>query len=155
MTTIDGNSRDFSTYKGKYCLVVNVASACGFTPQYEGLEALFREYQHRFSVLAFPCNQFGHQEPGSEDEIKAFCSVNYDVTFDLFSKIDVNGDSRAPLYSWLCRDEFTNTPQKISWNFEKFLIDPEGNVVHHFTPDTSPAQIETILLGLLEPCQSA
>lgn len=123
-------------YKGDVLLVVNVASKCGHTPQYAGLESLYRQYKdRRFNVLGFPCNQFGGQEPGSMDEILTFCSTKYDVTFPIFQKIEVNGAGRAPLYQKL-----TAAPPAgdIGWNFEKFLIDRQGNVVARFSPKTAP-----------------
>jgi glutathione peroxidase len=136
LRTIDGNSATLGDYAGKVRLIVNVASRCGLTPQYEGLEALYRRYRDRgFEVLAFPANEFGAQEPGTDSEIKTFCSTNYDVTFPLFSKIVVKGPARHPLY-----DLLTEVPPsaEISWNFEKFLIDRQGNPVARFSPQTKP-----------------
>lgn len=124
------------SYKGDVLLVVNVASKCGLTPQYAGLEALYKQYQDRgFKVLGFPCNQFGGQEPGTMDEILTFCSTKYDVSFPIFQKLEVNGAGRAPLYAKL-----TSVPPAgdIGWNFEKFLIDRDGNVVARFSPQTKP-----------------
>jgi glutathione peroxidase len=136
LRTIDGNSATVGDYAGKVRLIVNVASRCGLTPQYEGLEALYRRYRDRgFEVLAFPANEFGAQEPGTDSEIKTFCSTKYDVTFPLFSKIVVKGPGRHPLYNLL-----TEVPPaaEISWNFEKFLIDRQGNPVARFSPQTTP-----------------
>jgi len=138
--TIDGQDRSLGDYKGQVLLVVNVASRCGLTPQYKALEELHRRYQERgFSVLGFPCNDFGAQEPGTEQDIKEFCSTNYDVTFPLFSKVHVKGDGQAPLYEFLTS---VDAPPKglgeVVWNFEKFLIDKAGNVVARFIPPTVP-----------------
>jgi glutathione peroxidase len=131
--TVDGQPASLADYTGKVRLVVNVASKCGLTPQYEGLEALYRKYHARgFEVLAFPANEFGAQEPGTESEIKDFCSTKYDVTFPLFSKIVVKGPAQHPLYAALTRG------QEISWNFEKFLLNRQGEVVARFAPDVTP-----------------
>ena len=134
--TIDGQSKSLKDYKGKPVLLVNVASACGLTPQYTGLEKLFREYKDKgLVVLGLPCNQFGAQEPGSEAEIKEFCSLNYDVSFPLTSKIEVNGAGAHPLYAWL-RGETGGAD--IQWNFEKFLIGKDGRIVKRYSPKTVP-----------------
>ena len=126
---IDKKEVDFSYYNGKVKLIVNVASKCGFTSQYEGLEKIYRKYKSQgFEILAFPCNDFKSQEPGTNEEIKNFCSVNYDVTFQLFDKISVKDDSKAPLYKMLTNNPVTGKSE-IRWNFEKFLIDKNGNVV--------------------------
>ncbi len=158
LTTIDGNAATLGDYSGKVCLVVNVASKCGLTPQYEGLEALHRRLQSKnFTVLGFPANDFGGQEPGTHDEIKDFCSTNYDVTFPLFAKNNVSGDDKQPLYAALTeaaptttnsdkemRDKlagFGMTPNpapEILWNFEKFVVGKDGNVVARFSPDVKP-----------------
>ena len=140
MATLDGKDVDLSSYKGKVVMIVNVASECGLTPQYEQLQALHTKYGDKgLAILAFPCNQFGKQEPGTSDEIRDFCSKNYGVEFDIFSKIDVNGDSACDLYKYLTALE---TEPKgsgdISWNFEKFLLDRDGNVVARFEPRTRP-----------------
>jgi glutathione peroxidase len=137
--TIDGQERSLADYKGQVLLVVNVASQCGLTPQYTALEELHRKYQGRgFSVLGFPCNDFGAQEPGTEQEIKEFCSTKYDVTFPLFSKVHVKGDGQAPVYEFLTA---VNAPPKgpgeVVWNFEKFVVDKSGNVVARFVPPTA------------------
>ncbi len=134
--TIDGQSKSLKDYKGKPVLLVNVASACGLTPQYAGLEKLFREYRDKgLVVLGLPCNQFGAQEPGSEAEIKQFCSLNYDVSFPLTTKIEVNGAGAHPLYAWL-RGETGGAD--IQWNFEKFLIGKDGRIVKRYSPKTVP-----------------
>lgn len=142
-TDIDGQARPLGDYRGKALLIVNVASQCGFTPQYTGLEKLQRDYGDRgFDVLGFPCDQFGHQEPGDEAEIKNFCSLNYDVTFPLFAKIDVNGDAAHPLWKWL-KDEkggFLGI-DAIKWNFTKFLVGRDGNVLKRYAPNDKPESI--------------
>jgi glutathione peroxidase len=134
--------KPMSDYKGNVMLIVNVASKCGFTPQYAGLQALYEKYQGQgFTVLGFPCNQFGGQEPGSMEEILTFCSTKYDVSFPIFGKIDVNGDERAALYTKL-----TQTPPagNIGWNFEKFLVGRDGNVVARFSSRTKPDGAELV-----------
>lgn len=135
---IDKEEVSLSDYKGKVLLIVNVASKCGFTPQYEGLEKIYRKYKPQgFEVLAFPCNDFKKQEPGTNEEIKNFCSVNYDVTFPLFDKISVKGENKAPLYKMLTDNPVTGKSE-VRWNFEKFLIDKNGNVVKRFRSPTKP-----------------
>lgn len=138
--SIDGADVNLADYQGKVLVVVNVASKCGMTPQYEGLEKLYREKSaDGLAVLGFPCNQFGSQEPGTAAEIKSFCQDNYDVTFDLFAKTDVNGDNANDFYAHLTGVETGPAkPGRISWNFEKFVIDRSGNVVGRFGPRTSP-----------------
>lgn len=141
MKNLGGKEVDLAQqYKGKVLLVVNVASKCGLTPQYKGLEALHEKYSGKgLCVLGFPCNQFGSQEPGSADEIRAFCSANYGVKFDLFEKIEVNGDGASELYKHLTAVETQpKGPGRISWNFEKFLIGRDGQVVARFEPRTTP-----------------
>ncbi len=140
MKTLDGKETELSKYKGKVVLVVNVASECGLTPQYEQLQAVHEEYADKgLAIVAFPCNQFGGQEPGTAAEIKSFCSDNYGVTFDMFAKIDVNGDGACDLYKYLTAlDTKPQGAGKISWNFEKFLIGRDGKVVARFTPRTKP-----------------
>lgn len=139
LTRIDGSSETLGTYRGKAILVVNVASKCGLTPQYEGLESLYERYKDKgLVVLGFPCNQFGAQEPGTHDEIVTFCSTNYNVSFPMFAKLDVNGEHRHPLYRALID---TAGGGDIQWNFEKFLIDKNGNVTR-FSPRTTPEEIE-------------
>lgn len=145
--TIDGHEQNMVDFRGQPMLIVNVASQCGFTPQYAGLEALYRKHRDRgLIVLGFPCDQFGHQEPGDEAEIKSFCKLKYDVTFPLFAKINVNGSSASPLYKYLTsiRRGFLGT-RRIKWNFTKFLIDREGQVVRRFGPMTKPERIERAL----------
>ena len=152
VTTIDGKQTTLAPYKGKVMLIVNVASKCGFTPQYDGLEALYKKYEARgFVVLGFPCNQFGHQEPGTEAEIQNFCRVNFGVTFPMFAKIDVNGDGADPLYKYLksAKSGILGS-EAIKWNFTKFLVDREGNVVERFAPSTEPAALEGAIEKLLK-----
>ncbi len=151
VTTPEGTQIDLSDYAGKVLLIVNVASKCGFTPQYEGLEALHRRYADRgFEVLGFPCNQFGAQEPGDAAEIASFCSLTYDVTFPVFGKIDVNGPDAAPLYRHLKKSApgLLGT-EGIKWNFTKFLIDRGGNVVDRYAPQTKPEDIAADIEKLL------
>jgi glutathione peroxidase len=142
--TLDGAPQRMADYRGKTLLVVNVASACGFTPQYTGLEALYRKYRDRgLVVLGFPCNQFGAQEPGSPDEIATFCRTKYDVTFPLFAKIDVNGAHAHPLYEHLKAAQPGALGTKaIKWNFTKFLVNPRGEVVERYGSSTTPEQID-------------
>jgi glutathione peroxidase len=142
-TDIKGNERPLSEYAGKTVLVVNVASACGYTPQYAGLEALYRAHKDRgFVVLGFPCNQFGAQEPGSESEIAAFCEEKYDVTFPLFAKVDVNGDHAHPLFRWLKSEKKgVFGTESIKWNFTKFLVGPDGHVVKRYGSTDTPEAI--------------
>lgn len=139
---MDGNDVALSDYKGKVLLIVNVATHCGNTPQYEGLEAIYEKYNAQgFEVLAFPCNDFGGQEPGTNDEIKAFCETNYKVTFPLFDKIEVLGNNKNLLYEKLI--QFPKTTD-VSWNFEKFLVDKNGNVVGRFAHKTKPENEEIV-----------
>lgn len=173
---IDGNPVSLAKYKGKVLLIVNVASKCGLTPQYEGLEALYRKYNEQgLEILAFPCNQFLGQEPGSNDEILTFCSVNYNISFPLFDKIDVNGDMECPLFTFLkahapfkgypqgsekFADQLTLIHQKtgsgfengnaIKWNFGKFLVSRDGTVILRFEPMVSPEMLENDILKMLE-----
>jgi len=144
--TIDGETVDLEDYEGKVVLVVNVASECGLTPQYKGLQAMYDKYKDKgFVELAFPCNQFGSQEPGSEAEIKQFCSTKYQVNFPMFSKVDVNGDSAAPIYKYLTSKDVKPVGSgDISWNFEKFLIDRDGQLIHRFSPRTTPSDAELV-----------
>ncbi len=151
VTTIDGQRVALSTYKGKTLLIVNVASRCGYTPQYAGLEALYRRYKDKgFVVLGFPCDQFGHQEPGTEAEIKQFCTEDYDVTFPMFAKIDVNGPRAHPLYRYLTsKKKGLLWQSRIPWNFSKFLVSGEGEVVRRYsaldTPDAIQKDVEALL----------
>lgn len=149
--TADGSQADLSDQSGNVLLIVNVASKCGFTPQYEGLEALQKRYASQgFSVLGFPCNQFGAQEPGDAAEIANFCKLTYDVAFPLYAKIDVNGDDAAPLYKHL-KDEAPGLlgSKKIKWNFTKFLVDKGGKVVKRYAPQTKPEDIAADIEALL------
>jgi glutathione peroxidase len=150
--TIDGKPRSLRDYAGKVLLVVNVASRCGLTPQYQKLEQMYEKYQERgLEVLGFPCNQFGGQEPGTEEQIQAFCSTNYAVTFPLFSKVEVNGASRHPLYAFLAgQPTRPDGPGDILWNFAKFVVDREGNVAARFGPRVDPLAPE--IVEALEHC---
>lgn len=140
---------DMSEYKGKALLIVNTATGCGFTPQYEGLEALYKKYKDQgFEILDFPCNQFGHQAPGSDKEIREFCTAKYDVSFRQFKKIDVNGKEEEPLYTYL-KSQKGGLFKKIKWNFTKFLVDKEGNVVARFAPTKKPEDIEDMIKEVL------
>src|SRR4051812_4918790 len=139
---IDGKDTSLDAYKGKVLLIVNVASKCGYTPQYKGLEALQHKYEAKgFTVLGFPCNQFGKQEPGSNEEIKKFCSATYNVTFPLFDKIEVNGENRHPLYVALAGKD-SPYPGDIKWNFGKFLIGRDGKIIKRFESKTTPESAE-------------
>jgi glutathione peroxidase len=172
VTTADGGTKDLRDYAGQVLLIVNVASQCGLTPQYQGLEALYREDKDRgLQILGFPCNQFGAQEPGTNEEIQQFCSTSYDVTFPVFGKIDVNGDGADPLYGYLrgeapgdlgpahghlyehvkdTRPEALGTDE-IKWNFTKFLIDRDGTVIRRYEPTVTPEEIGPDLDTLLKP----
>jgi glutathione peroxidase len=147
----DGTPLDLAEKKGMVLLVVNVASKCGFTPQYEGLEELQRKYADRgFEVLGFPCNQFGAQEPGNAEEIASFCKLSYDVTFPVLKKIDVNGTGASPLYDWMKGAAPGLMGSKsVKWNFTKFLVDREGNVVRRYAPTDAPKTIEKDIEKLL------
>ena len=151
VTAADGSPTDLSAHQGKVLLVVNVASKCGFTPQYEGLEALHRRYSGKgFEVLGFPCNQFGAQEPGDAEEIANFCSLTYEVTFPLLGKIDVNGPNAAPLYKHLKKEApGVLGSEAIKWNFTKFLVDRSGHVVKRYAPQTKPEDIARDIEALL------
>ena len=149
--TLDGQSVRLADYAGKVLLVVNTASECGFTPQFEGLEKLYAQYRDRgLVVLGFPCNQFGAQEPGSAEEIGAFCQKNYGVSFPMFEKIDVNGDTAHPLYRWLKQSaRGVLGSERIKWNFTKFLLDREGQVQARYAPVTKPEQLAKDIEALL------
>jgi glutathione peroxidase len=151
VATPDGGQVSLSDYKGRALLIVNVASKCGLTPQYEGLEALYRDTKDSgLEVLGFPCNQFGGQEPGTAEEIQGFCTTNYDVTFPLFSKIDVNGPNADPLYTFLRGEAPGNSEDgDIAWNFTKFLIGRDGAVVARYEPKTTPEEIRGDLDAVL------
>lgn len=149
--TIDGDEQKLDAYKGKTLLVVNVASKCGFTPQYTGLEAMYEKLKGKgLVVLGFPCDQFGHQEPGDEAQIKNFCSLTYAVKFPLFAKIEVNGADTHPLYKYLKREaKGLLGSESIKWNFTKFLIDKNGRVVTRYAPTDTPEKIEKDVVALL------
>jgi len=150
-TTIDGARQSLDAYKGKTLLVVNVASKCGFTPQYAGLESTYRKLKDKgLVILGFPCDQFGHQEPGDEGEIKQFCSLKYDVTFPMFAKIEVNGAHTAPLYQYLKKAApgLLGT-EAVKWNFTKFLIDKTGKVVRRYATMETPESIEKDIVKIL------
>jgi glutathione peroxidase len=148
---IDGKERKLSEYEGTALLVVNTASKCGFTPQYAGLEALHRKLAPKgFAVLGFPCDQFGHQEPGNEEEIRNFCSLNYDVSFPMFAKVEVNGADAHPLYKHLKKQaKGLLGTEAIKWNFTKFLVDRDGRVVRRYAPTDKPESIEADVAALL------
>ncbi len=146
----DGSDKSLADLAGKPTLIVNTASKCGFTPQYEGLEALHRSYGDRVNIIAFPCNQFGGQEPGSADEIASFCSLTYDVTFPVMGKVDVNGDAADPLFNHLkkARPGLLGS-QSIKWNFTKFLVDKSGEVVARYAPTDKPESLSKDIDKLL------
>ena len=152
VTTIEGQPQKMDAYRGKTLLVVNVASKCGFTPQYEGLQALYEQYQDKgFTVLGFPCDQFGHQEPGDEAEIRRFCSTNYNVSFPLFAKIDVNGGDAHPLYKHLKSEKKGLLgSESIKWNFTKFLVGADGSVLKRYAPKDTPENIREDLASILK-----
>ena len=139
----DGNDVSLDQYKGKVLLIVNTATGCGFTPQYEALEALYEKYRDQgFEILDFPCNQFFRQAPGTDAEINQFCSLKYNTQFPRFKKLEVRGDNKDPLYAWLITQNEKNKPVNIKWNFTKFLIDRNGNVVGRFGPADKPLSFE-------------
>ncbi len=150
-----GKEVSLSQYKGKVILIVNTASKCGFTPQFAGLQKLYEKYgNEKFEIFAFPCNQFANQDPGTDEEIKTFCSLNYGVTFPIFKKIDVNGENAEPLFDYLKK----STPSgllgsAIKWNFTKFLIDSEGNITGRFEPALTPEKLESKIKELIEKIQ--
>jgi glutathione peroxidase len=152
ITALDGQQTSLEPYRGQVMLIVNVASKCSFTPQYAGLESLYREYKDRgFAVLGFPCNQFLWQEPGDGTAIQQFCSLKYDVTFPVFAKVDVNGSNAHPLYQFLkSQKRGLLGTRSIKWNFGKFLVDREGNVVKRYSMFTRPDRIRTDIEALLE-----
>lgn len=147
---INGSDVSLSQYKGKFLLIVNVASKCGFTPQYQGLEDLYKELHDQLVVLGFPCNQFGAQEPGNSEEIKNFCSLNYNISFPLFQKIEVNGENASPLYQFLKQEKpgLLGT-EAIKWNFTKFLVNQEGQVIKRYAPTDKPQDIKNDLSKML------
>ena len=146
------NPVSLSDYKGKTLLIVNVASRCGLTPQYKGLQELYSKYSNKdFEILAFPCNQFGAQEPGSNEEIKEFCDINFNVSFQIFDKINVNGSSASPLFKHLKNEaKGVMGSEAIKWNFTKFLIDNNGSVIKRYSPQTTPDKIEKDLSKILD-----
>lgn len=146
LPTLEGDERSLSEHAGKVALVVNVASACGLTPQYEGLEKLHRSLGERgFVVLGFPCNQFGAQEPGTAEQIREFCSTRYDVSFPMYGKLEVNGANRSPLYAWLTSEATApDGPGDVKWNFAKFLIGRDGKVIARFAPTVAPTSAELV-----------
>ena len=151
VTTIDGASQSMAEYKGKALLIVNVASQCGFTPQYTGLEALYAAYKDKgFAVLGFPCDQFGHQEPGTDAEIQSFCTLNYQLTFPLFAKVEVNGSNAHPLFRLLKseRPGLLGT-EAVKWNFTKFLVGKDGTVLKRYAPTDTPEQITKDVAALV------
>jgi len=151
VSDIRGDQRSLEDYRGKVLLIVNTASKCGFTPQYEGLEAIYRRYKDQgFEVLAFPCNQFANQEPGTEAEIASFCETNYQVSFPLFAKVEVNGKDAHPLYQYL-KEQAPGVlgSEAIKWNFTKFLVDREGRTVKRFAPNDKPESISSDIESLL------
>ena len=146
----NGESYKLEQYKGDVMLIVNTASECGFTPQFEGLQKLYDEYKDQgFIILGFPCNQFGGQEPGSGEEAAQNCIINYGVTFPIHEKVDVKGDNQHPLFRYLTSQAKGMLSEKIKWNFTKFLVDREGNIVQRFSPQKKPAQIEKDIEKLL------
>ena len=145
-----GAEVDFADFKGKVLLIVNTASKCGFTPQYDGLEALWKKYKDQgLVVIGFPCDQFAHQEPGSDAEIAEFCRLNHGVTFPLMSKIDVNGENAHPIFKYLKSQTSGLLGRSIKWNFTKFLISRKGNIIERFSPMTTPASLEAKIQSLL------
>lgn len=148
--TIDDTESTLKQYEKKVLLIVNTATGCGFTPQYEGLQKLYDKYQEKgLEILDFPCNQFGSQAPGTIKEINSFCSLNYGTTFPRFAKVDVNGENEAPIYKYLKSKKKGLLVSKIKWNFTKFLVDREGNIIKRYAPTYSPSKIEKDILKLL------
>ncbi|MFH5836497.1 glutathione peroxidase [Proteiniclasticum sp. C24MP] len=149
-TDIDGELQSMRQYEGKVLLIVNTASKCGFTPQYEDLEKLYQKHKDKnFLVLGFPCNQFKSQEPGDEEDIKNFCEINYGVTFPMFSKVDVNGEDAHELFRYLRKETKGLLGDAVKWNFTKFLVDQKGQVIRRYAPTTNPLSIEKDILDLL------
>lgn len=143
VTALDGGTIDFASFKGKKILIVNTASECGYTPQYEGLEKLYEKYKDKLVIVGFPANNFGSQEPGTNDEIGAFCKKNYGVTFPMAAKISVKGDDTAPIYKWLChKSENGVLDAEVGWNFNKFLLDENGKLLAHFESKVEPMSEE-------------
>jgi glutathione peroxidase len=149
-TNIVGKDVNMEAYKGKVVMVVNTASKCGLTPQFEELEQLYKEYkQDGLEILGFPCNQFANQDPGTNEEVQEFCQLNYGVTFPMFGKVDVNGENAHPLYKYLTSEKKGLLNKKVKWNFTKFLIDAEGNVVKRYAPTVKPLKIKADIEKLL------
>lgn len=149
-TTIQGVEKPLEDYKGKVLLIVNTASECGFTPQFEGLQNLYEEYKDRdLEVLGFPCNQYGKQDPGENSEIEEYCKINYGVTFQMFDKVDVKGDNAHPLFTYLTSEAKGMVTKEIKWNFTKFLINKDGEVVDRYAPQTKPDKITGDIEALL------
>ena len=149
--TLEGGTQDFADYKDKVLLIVNTASKCGFTPQYEGLEQLYQQYQDQgLVIIGFPCNQFGHQEPGAADEIGAFCQKNYGVSFPMMAKVDVNGNDAHPVYNWLKSQQGGFLIDAIKWNFTKFLLGRDGQVIKRYASTTKPEDIKADIEAALE-----
>ena len=149
-TLSNGKEVSMQEYSGKVVLVVNTASKCGFTPQYEGLQKLYEKYKDKgFEILGFPCDQFAHQEPGSDEDIQQFCKINFGVNFPLFKKVNVNGKDADPIFKYLKKALPGTIGSRIQWNFTKFLIDAEGNPVKRFSPKTTPEKIENDIQELL------
>jgi glutathione peroxidase len=149
-TSLNGDTIPLSRFDGQVLLIVNTASECGFTPQYAGLEALHKKFSARgFSVLGFPCNQFGAQEPGEEDEIRAFCSTNYGVTFPMFAKVEVNSEKAHPLFKFLKEQKGGLLTEAIKWNFTKFLVGRKGEVVGRYAPQAKPESLEQPIVAIL------
>lgn len=147
---VEGQTISLERYKGNVLLIVNTATGCGFTPQYESLEGLYERYQEQgFDVLDFPCNQFGHQAPGTDQEITQFCQLKYHTTFETFAKIEVNGPDESPLYTYLKQEKSGLLGGKIKWNFTKFLVDRSGTVVKRYAPNVDPLKIEKDIQKLL------
>ena len=151
VTDAQGAEKPLADYQGKVLLIVNVASKCGNTPQYAGLQDLYTTYRERgLEILGFPCDQFGHQEPGTNEEIQQFCQLNYGVTFPVFARIEVNGDGAHPLYKYLRSEKESAKGSSIQWNFEKFLVDRDGNVVDRLDPKVQPAEVIPAIEKLLK-----
>jgi glutathione peroxidase len=151
-TTLSGDERDLSEYAGKVVVVVNTASRCGLTPQYDGLQALYDTYADRgLVILGFPCNQFARQEPGSADEVATFCEQSYGVTFPMFAKVDVNGNNAHPLFKWLRAEKGGLLGSSIKWNFTKFLVGRDGSVIERYAPTSSPASLAQDIEAALGP----
>ena len=149
--TLQGTEKRMSVYKGKVVVIVNTASKCGFTPQYAGLEELNRKYSERgLVIIGFPCNQFGHQAPGNDEEIHDFCQLRYKTSFPRFTKIDVNGKNADPLFKYLKKNSESTLGTTIKWNFTKFLVDREGNIVKRYAPTTEPIDIDAKIAELLQ-----